>query len=799
MAQNNELQQRILAFMKEDDYKPLTVAEIEDAFELEEAEEFKELVKTLVKMEAQGLVVRSRSNRYGLPERMNLLRGRFIGHAKGFGFVTPEEEGMDDIFIPPHDINGAINGDTVLIRVMKETSGDRREGTIIKIIERGKTTFVGTFQANRGFGFVIPDDKKLNMDIFVAKDDTLGAVDGHKVVVEITDWPDDIKSATGVITKILGHKNDPGVDILSIIYKHDIPPEFPAEVVDAATKVPDEITEEDIVGRRDLRGETIVTIDGADAKDLDDAVTVTKNDDGTYKLGVHIADVSYYVTKDSVIDKEAYERATSVYLTDRVIPMIPHRLSNGICSLNPQVDRLTLSCEMIIDGNGQVIKHEIFQSVIKTTERMTYSDVYKLLEERDEHPELVERYESLIPMFDMMAELAQILRNKRMGRGAIDFDFKESKVLVNEDGWPTDIVLRERTVAERLIEEFMLAANETVAEHFHWMELPFLYRIHEDPKPEKLQRFFEFVTNFGLVIKGTGNSVHPKAMQEIIKSIEGLPEEPVISTMLLRSLQQARYYPESLGHFGLSTDYYTHFTSPIRRYPDLIVHRLIRTYLINGDTSKETVVQWNAVMEEIADHTSERERRAVDAERDTDALKKAQFMSDKIGEEFIGMVSSITNFGIFVELPNTVEGLVHISNMTDDYYRFEDRMMVMIGERTGRQFRIGDEVKVRVANVVIEESSVDFEIVDMVQSASTRPRRVAPKVITAGRPEKKRGERSERRDKRGGKGKRGEKDSGGKRSSSSDRDPRGRRKDGKEKPKFYEGIAKKGKKKKGKR
>lgn len=799
MAQNNELQQRILAFMKEDDYKPLTVAEIEDAFELEEAEEFKELVKTLVKMEAQGLVVRSRSNRYGLPERMNLLRGRFIGHAKGFGFVTPEEEGMDDIFIPPHDINGAINGDTVLIRVMKETSGDRREGTIIKIIERGKTTFVGTFQANRGFGFVIPDDKKLNMDIFVAKDDTLGAVDGHKVVVEITDWPDDIKSATGVITKILGHKNDPGVDILSIIYKHDIPPEFPAEVVDAATKVPDEITEEDVVGRRDLRGETIVTIDGADAKDLDDAVTVTKNDDGTYKLGVHIADVSYYVTKDSIIDKEAYERATSVYLTDRVIPMIPHRLSNGICSLNPQVDRLTLSCEMIIDGNGQVIKHEIFQSVIKTTERMTYSDVYKLLEERDEHPELVERYESLIPMFDMMAELAQILRNKRMGRGAIDFDFKESKVLVNEDGWPTDIVLRERTVAERLIEEFMLAANETVAEHFHWMELPFLYRIHEDPKPEKLQRFFEFVTNFGLVIKGTGNSVHPKAMQEIIKSIEGLPEEPVISTMLLRSLQQARYYPESLGHFGLSTDYYTHFTSPIRRYPDLIVHRLIRTYLINGDTSKETVVQWNAVMEEIADHTSERERRAVDAERDTDALKKAQFMSDKIGEEFIGMVSSITNFGIFVELPNTVEGLVHISNMTDDYYRFEDRMMVMIGERTGRQFRIGDEVKVRVANVVIEESSVDFEIVDMVQSASTRPRRVAPKVITAGRPEKKRGERSERRDKRGGKGKRGEKDSGGKRSSSSDRDPRGRRKDGKEKPKFYEGIAKKGKKKKGKR
>ena len=793
MAQKDELQQRILAFMKNEDYKPMTVAEIEEVFELSEAEEFKELVKTLVKMEAQGLIVRSRSNRYGLPERMNLLRGRFIGHSKGFGFVAPDEEGMDDIFIPPHEINGALNGDTVLIRVLKETSGDRREGTVTKIVERGKTSFVGTFQANRGFGFVVPDDKKMSMDIFVAKEDTLGAVDGHKVVVEITNWPDQVKSATGMITKILGHRNDPGVDILSIIYKHDIPPEFPEEVVEAATQVPEEITEQDLIGRRDLRNETIVTIDGADAKDLDDAVTVTKNADGTYKLGVHIADVSYYVTQDSILDKEAYDRATSVYLTDRVIPMIPHRLSNGICSLNPQVDRLTLSCEMIIDSAGQVIKHEIFQSVIKTTERMTYTDVYKILEERDENPELVERYKPLIPMFELMAELAQVLRNRRMSRGAIDFDFKESKVLVQEDGWPIDIVLRERTVAERLIEEFMLVANETVAEHFHWMELPFIYRIHEDPKPEKLQRFFEFVTNFGLVIKGTGNSVHPKALQEILKSIEGLPEEPVISTMLLRSLQQAKYYPESIGHFGLSADYYTHFTSPIRRYPDLIVHRLIRTYLINGDTSKETVVHWNSVMGEIAEHTSERERRAVDAERDTDALKKAQYMSDKIGEEFIGMVSSITNFGIFVELPNTVEGLVHISNMTDDYYRFEDRMMTMIGERTGRQFRIGDEVKIRVSNVNIEESAIDFEIVDMIASTSNRPRKVTPKVITAGRRESpKRGERSERRDKRGGsKGGRGEK-----RSTSSDRDPRGKRKDGKDKPKFYEGITKKKKKKK---
>lgn len=790
MIQNEELQQRVLNLLRQDDYKPLKVDEIEEVLNLEDADEFKALVKTLVRMEDEGLVVRSRSNRYGLPERMNLMRGKFIGHPKGFGFVTPEEEGLDDIFIPPHEINGALNGDIVLIRVLKESSGDRREGTVTKVIERGKTTFVGTYQANKGFGFVVPDDKKLNMDIFVAKEDALGAVDGHKVVVEIVNWPDDIKSATGMITEILGHKNDPGVDILSILYKHDIPPEFPQEVVDAAGEVPDEITEQDLVGRRDLRNEVIVTIDGADAKDLDDAVTVTKNEDGTYKLGVHIADVSYYVKEGSIIDNEAYERATSVYLTDRVIPMIPHRLSNGICSLNPQVDRLTLSCEMIIDQNGQVIEHEIFQSVIKTTERMTYTDVYKILEHQDE--ELMKRYEPLVPMFKDMADLAEILRKKRMERGAIDFDFKESKVLVNEDGWPTDIVLRERTVSERLIEEFMLAANETVAEHFHWMQVPFIYRIHEDPKPEKLQRFFEFVTNFGLVVKGTGNSVHPKALQEIIAAIEGMPEEPVISTMLLRSMQQAKYYPESIGHFGLSTDFYTHFTSPIRRYPDLIVHRLIRTYLIEGDVSKETTFKWAQRMDEIADHTSERERRAVDAERDTDALKKAQYMSDKIGEEFEGMVSSITNFGIFVELPNTVEGLVHISNMTDDYYHFDERQMIMIGEHTNRQFRIGDEVMVRVANVVIEESSVDFEIVGMVKQFAGRTRKAAPKVIHAGR----KGEGGS------GRGERGKKSEG-----SSTRGNRGKGRDEKEgsakggrkvkqKQKFYEGVAKKGKKKK---
>ncbi|MFD1032128.1 ribonuclease R [Metaplanococcus flavidus] len=771
---NNEisLDQRLLAFMREDAYKPLTVQEIEEQFGFEDADEFKELVKTLVKLEEKGLLVRSRANRYGVPERMNLMSGKFIGHPRGFGFVAYEEPGHDDIFIPPTEVNGAINGDKVMVRIAESSGGDRREGAIIRILERGTTQVVGTFQDNKGFGFVVSDDKKMNMDLFIAKDDTLGAIDGHKVVVEITGWPEGRKSATGMVKQILGHKNDPGVDILSIIHKHGIEIEFPQTVLDEANAVPEEIEPKDLDNRRDLRNEKIVTIDGADAKDLDDAVQVVKLDDGTYKLGVHIADVSHYVTVGSEMDREAYDRATSVYLTDRVIPMIPHRLSNGICSLNPQVDRLTLSCEMIFNDQGDVISHEIFQSVIRTSARMTYTDVYEILEQ--DNQELKEQYRELVPMFELMKNLADMLRNKRMRRGAIDFDFKESKVLVDEDGNPTDVVVRERTVSERLIEEFMLAANETVAEHFHRMEVPALYRIHEDPKPEKLQRFFEFVTNFGIVVKGTGNQVHPRALQEIVESVAGKPEEPVVSTMMLRSMQQAKYSAESLGHFGLSTEFYTHFTSPIRRYPDLIIHRLIRTYLIEKDLSEATLRHWDANMDDIATHTSERERRAVEAERDTDALKKTQFMADKIGEEFTGIISSVTNFGLFVELPNTIEGLVHVSNMTDDFYRFDDRQMMMIGERSNRQFRIGDEVEIKVIGVKPEESAIDFEIVGMTQNVR-RTRKDAPKVIRAS---KKEGSGKVGRD-----GKK--KDDGGP-----------TRKGKNPKKKFYEGAAKKNKRKK---
>ncbi|GEN82805.1 ribonuclease R [Sporosarcina luteola] len=766
---DEELKNRLLSFMREESYKPLTVQEIQEYLGIEGAAEFKELVKMLVQLEQKGDIVRSRTNRYGVPEKMNLLRGKFIGHAKGFGFVTPETEGMDDIFIPPPEVNGAMNGDIVLVRVSKGEFGGRREGTIVRIAERKTTKVVGTYQDNRGFGFVIPDDKKLPMDIFIGKGNSLDAVDGHKVVVEITEWPSDLKSATGMVVQILGHKNDPGVDILSIIHKHGIEVEFPQAVLDEANKTPDEVQEQDIFRRRDLREDLVITIDGADAKDLDDAISLVKNGDGTFTLSVHIADVSHYVRQNTALDDEAYERATSVYLTDRVIPMLPHKLSNGICSLNPHVDRLTLSCMMKIDRNGKVVEHEIFESVIQSKERMTYTDVYKIIEVKDE--ELMEKYAHIVPMLNDMAELASILRQKRIDRGAIDFDFKESKVIVDDNGWPTDIVLRERTSAERLIEEFMLAANETVAEHFHWLQVPFIYRIHEDPKAEKLTRFFEFLTNFGIVVKGTGNKVHPRALQEIVESIEGMPEETVISTMLLRSMQQAKYFEESLGHFGLSTDYYTHFTSPIRRFPDLIVHRLIRTYLIEKDLSRETIAHWKANMSEIAQHTSERERRAVDAERDTDALKKAQYMLDKIGEEFDGVISSVTNFGMFVELENTVEGLVHVSYMTDDYYRFDDRQMMLIGEHTGKQFRIGDEVSIRVVSVKPEESAIDFEISGMKQSFH-RTRKETPKVIHTKKPS-----------------------SGGGRRGDSDK-PKGDKKKGapSQKKKFYEGVAKKKKK-----
>ncbi len=729
MKEGEQMKERILEFFKENDKKPLAVDEIERELGIEDAVEFKELVKALNALEDNGDLVRTRKNRFGLPDKMNLVKGKIQMHAKGFAFLIPEDEDAKDVYIHANDLGSAMNNDKVLVRLEKTgVEGNRPEGKVIRILERSVIQVVGTFEDNRAFGFVIADDKRVPNDIFIPKGGSHGAVSGHKVIARITKYPEGRMSAEGEIIHILGHKNDPGIDIISIIYKHGIAIDFPNEVLEQATNIPETIAPEELEGRRDLRDEMIVTIDGADAKDLDDAVTVKQLENGNYKLGVYIADVSYYIKEGTPMDVEAYERGTSVYLVDRVIPMIPHRLSNGICSLNPQVDRLTLGCEMEITSSGQVVNHEIFQSVINTTERMTYHDVNQILVDKD--PELRAKYEELVPMFEDMEKLAKILRSKRMGRGAIDFDFKEAKVLVDESGKPTDVVIRERSVGERLIEEFMLAANETVAEHFHWLDVPFIHRIHEDPDEGKLEKFFDFLAGLGVSVKGTANEVHPQALQKVLESLEGKPEEMIVSKLMLRSMKQAKYDPQGIGHFGLATEFYTHFTSPIRRYPDLIVHRLIRTYLINQQMDRDTQKHWKENLPEIARHTSERERRAVDAERDTDDLKKAEFMKDKIGEEFTGVISSVMNFGMFVELENTIEGLVHVSYLTDDYYHFDERSHALIGERTANIYRIGDEVEVKVVSVNTDEHTVDFELVGAPKKKN-RKTRPPQKVLQA--------------------------------------------------------------------
>lgn len=704
------LQDKILDYFKESGTRPLSVNELEEIFELSQVDDFKLLVKTLNELEHTGQLIRTRKNRFGLPEKMNLVRGKIEMNKKGFAFLIPEDENEKDIYIHSSDLLSAMNNDTAIVRIEKKGVRDNRpEGVVIRILERANNQIVGTFEDSQEFGFVIPDDKRIPNDIFIPKNKTKGAVTGHKVIVDIAKYPEGRKSAEGEVVQILGHKNDPGIDIISIIYKHGIKMDFPENVLGQAEKTPDSISEEDLNGRRDLREEVIVTIDGADAKDLDDAVRVEKLENGNYLLGVYIADVTHYVTENSPIDKEALERGTSVYLVDRVIPMIPHRLSNGICSLNRGQDRLTIGCEMEVNRAGQVVSHEIFQAVIRTTERMTYKDVNKILVDKDE--ETRKKFQALVPNFERMEELASILRHKRMKRGAIDFDFKEAQILVDEEGKATDVVIRERSTGERLIEEFMLCANETVAEHFHWMDVPFIHRIHESPDEAKLEHFFEFLAGLGYVVKGTPNDIHPLELQKVLERVKGEKEEMVISKLMLRSMKQAKYDPVSIGHFGLSTDFYTHFTSPIRRYPDLIVHRLIRTYLLNGNLSDKTLRKWKKLLPDIAKHTSEMERAAVDTEREVDDLKKAEYMSDKIGEEYTGIISSVTSFGLFVELENTVEGLVHVSYMTDDYYHYSDRHHALIGEMTGKVFRIGDEVNIKVMNVNMEEHVVDFVLV----------------------------------------------------------------------------------------
>lgn len=604
----------------------MTYQELEEHFGIADAADFKEFLKLLNRLEQEGQIILTRTHRYGVPERMDLVRGRLQAHAKGFAFLIPEDRDHPDVYIHANDLKSAMNGDTVLVRVSsKSAGGGKLEGEVVRIVHRAVTEVVGVFQNHESYGFVIPDDKRINRDIFITQEGFGGAVDGEKVVVQIVEYPEGRAAAVGQVSEILGHKDDPGVDILSIIRKHQLPEAFPEDVLAEALEAPDVIEEEEIArqGRRDLRDKVIVTIDGEDAKDLDDAVHVERLPSGNIRLGVHIADVGYYVRENSRLDQEAYNRGCSVYLVDRVIPMLPHRLSNGICSLNPKVDRFTLSCEMEFNDQMKVVNHDIFTSVIRTKERMTYTNVRKILQEED--PEVTERYADLVETFRLMEELALKLRANRMRRGAVDFDFEESKVIVDENGKPVDIVKRERSIAEQIIEEFMLAANETVAEHFHWLKVPFIYRIHEDPDQEKLMNFLAFVANFGYTVKGgKGNKVHPRALQTLLEDIRGTKEQTVISTMMLRSMKQAKYDAESTGHFGLAAEFYTHFTSPIRRYPDLVIHRVIREVIEGGGALSEARLEYLASrMQTIAQQSSERERIAVEAERDTELAEES--------------------------------------------------------------------------------------------------------------------------------------------------------------------------------
>ncbi|MCG3400399.1 ribonuclease R [Staphylococcus massiliensis] len=722
-----DLKEEVKAIINRPDYEPMSVSNFQDELMLSSADSFRDLIKVLVELEQSGLISRTKKDLYQKEkERPGLIRGTLSQNKKGFAFLRPEEEGQEDIFIPPNKINRAMDGDTVLVQVSKSRGSHKGklEGEVKSIENHSVKQVVGTYSEAKNFGFVLPDDKRIMHDIFIPKGHNLGAVDGHKVLTQITKYADSTSNPEGQVSAILGHKNDPGVDILSIIYQHGIEIEFPDEVLKEAKKVPETIAPDEIEGRTDLRDELTITIDGADAKDLDDAIAVKKLSNGNTQLTVSIADVSYYVKEGSPLDQEAYDRGTSVYLVDRVIPMIPHRLSNGICSLNPEVDRLTLSCQMEINQKGEIVNHKIFDSVIHSNYRMTYDAVNKIITDKD--PETRAEYKDLTPMLDLAQELSNTLIQMRKRRGEIDFDISEAKVLVNEEGLPTDIKLRERGKGERLIESFMLAANETIAQHFNKMEVPFIYRVHEQPKSERLNTFFDFITNFGIMIRGTGEDIHPSTLQAINQEVEGRPEDMVISTMMLRSMQQAHYNQDNLGHFGLAADYYTHFTSPIRRYPDLIVHRLIRKYLIEKSMDGKAQRKWEDMLPQIAEHTSNRERRAVDAERDTDELKKAEYMIQHIGEEFEGIVSSVMNFGMFVELPNTIEGMVHITNMTDDYYHFDERQMALVGEHEAKVFRIGDPVKIKVTHVDVDERDIDFQVVGMPlpkEKKSERPAR----------------------------------------------------------------------------
>lgn len=698
-----ERKEKVKEVIYSPEYKPMKYKELAFLFQLSEKEK-PVLSQILNELTEEGMIVKTPRGKY---QRLDagVLCGAFTGNNRGFGFVTVEGDD-EDYFIPEKACNGALHMDTVLMRVTnaESSAGRRREGEIIQILSHGIRELVGTFDPGKGYGFVIPDNQKFNQDIFIPKALTKGAVRGHKVVVQITNYGNKNQKPEGRITEILGHINDPGTDVISIVKAYDLPVEFPDMVMRQAERVPEEPDTKDYAGRKDLRDWMTVTIDGDDAKDLDDAITLRKTADG-YELGVHIADVSEYVTEHSPLDEEALNRGTSVYLVDRVIPMLPHRLSNGICSLNQGTDRLALSCIMQIDNKGTVVGHEIAETVIRVDRRMTYANVNKILEQDDEA--VKQEYAEFLPMFYQMKELAEILRKKRDKRGSIDFDFPETQIILDEKGRPVDIRPYERLTANKIIEDFMLLANETVAEDYFWQEIPFVYRTHESPDPDRIRKLEVLISNFGYCLKANPENIHPKEFQKLLERIADSPEEAMISRLTLRSMKQAKYATVCYGHFGLATNYYCHFTSPIRRYPDLQIHRIIKENL-HGKLSDKRIAHYEKILPEVSESCSKLERRADEVEREVEKMKKVQYMSRRIGECYEGVISGVNAWGMYVELPNTVEGLVHVTNMIDDYYYYDEEKYAMIGKDTGRQYTLGEKVWVMVKATDRISKTIDF-------------------------------------------------------------------------------------------
>ena len=694
----------IYDFICDDLYVPMKAKEIAVVLNVPKTQKH-ELMEVLDALLADGKVELTGKGKY-VKSNGKFLTGTFTAHPRGFGFVTVEGE-EEDIFIPADQTNGAFHMDTVQVAIARTSGGKRKEGTVVKIVARGTTQLVCTYEKSKTFGFAVPDNQRFAQDIFIPAERSKGAVSGHKVVVEITDYGKNGKKPEGKVVEIIGHINDPGTDIMSIVKGYDLPVEFSPKIMKQVENVSNEVSKADMAGRMDLRDWQTVTIDGEDAKDLDDAITLVKEGE-LYKLGVHIADVSNYVQENSALDVEALKRGTSVYLVDRVIPMLPHKLSNGICSLNAGENRLALSCIMMIDAKGNVVDHTIAETVIRVDRRMSYTSVKKILEEHDETE--CREYEELVPMFELMRELAAILRKKRMKRGSIDFDFPETKIILDEKGRPVEIKPYDRNVATKIIEDFMLIANETVAQDYFWQELPFVYRTHENPDAEKIKKLGTFINNFGYTIHIGQDEVHPKELQKLLMKIDGTPEEALISRLTLRSMKQAKYTTMNTGHFGLATNYYCHFTSPIRRYPDLQIHRIIKDNL-RGRMNAGKIDHYEKILPEVAKHSSEMERRADEAERETDKLKKVEYMEERIGQVFEGVISGVTEWGFYVELPNTIEGLVHVTTLTDDYYHYQEATYEMVGEATNRRYKLGQKVKVMVMGTDRLLRTIDFQVV----------------------------------------------------------------------------------------